>query len=73
MAKPIMKGQKSNATDDEIAQGKDAQHALRAVLQEFLLRRTKALIADQVGCSGGHRWDAAGAGLAVLLSFLLVQ
>ncbi len=72
MAKPIMKGQKSNATDDEIAQGKDAQHALRAILQEYLLRRTKALIADQVGCSGSHKWGTARGALAVLLSFPLV-
>lgn len=34
-------------------QGKEAQRALRAVLQEYMLRRTKALIADQVGGWGG--------------------
>lgn len=55
-----------------VMQGAEAQHELRAVLARYMLRRTKKLIADQVGwvwrSGGGGFWRGCPPSSAELLS-----
>jgi DNA excision repair protein ERCC-6-like 2 len=47
-AKKIKHGMRSDATEEQIAEGADAQESLQDLLRPLMLRRTKAIIAHQM-------------------------